>query len=110
MELVVTPAPFVIGATGMEAVCQNIRVIVLTGAYSIPLDRGFAHDCAFIDSPAPKATARLGSALIEAIERFEPRVRVERIDFVTGADLMEGQLVPRIRFSLKDDRLTRGRV
>lgn len=34
-------APLVIGATGLDAVVQNIRMILTTFAYSVPLDRAF---------------------------------------------------------------------
>ena len=48
------PLPsLVIGATGLEAVAQNIRIIVLTLAYSVALDRGFANTGGFIDAPTP---------------------------------------------------------
>ena len=98
-------APLVIGATGMEAILQNIRIIVLTMAYSVPLDRAFAHAGGFIDSPSPAVTARLVAALVDAIEAREPRVVVDGIDLLENSDaagLMEGRLVPRIRFHLKD--------
>ncbi len=110
-ELTITRnAPLVIGATGMEALAQNIRVIILTAAYSVPLDRAFAHLADMIDSPAPQETARLTALLVEAIELHEPRVRVERLDWVRPADcataLMQGRLTPRITFSVRARQLT----
>ena len=107
MDLPVTrDRPLVIGATGVDALLQNIRVIVLTSLYSVPLDRAFAHLGEAIDSPAPQETARLVGRLAEAIEKYEPRVKVDRIVFEESADrrgaLMEGRLIPRITFSLRD--------
>ena len=64
--------PLVIGASGLEAIAQNIRVIVTTPAWSVPLDRAFAHAGAFIDAPTPYAVARKIAELTEAIEANEP--------------------------------------
>lgn len=50
-------APLVIGATGLDAVVQNIRMILTTFAYSVPLDRRFASHGGFIDAPAPVMAA-----------------------------------------------------
>ena len=121
--------PLVIGASGLEAIAQNIRVIVTTPAWSVPLDRAFAHAGAFIDAPTPYAVARKIAELTEAIEANEPRVRVESIRFAArttkptavasgseriaqtprmeaaserGADAMQGRLYPVISFSLRE--------
>lgn len=95
--------PVVIGATGMEAVLQNIRTIVLTSACTVPLDRSFAHLNGLLDSPSPTETLRLAGQLTEAIEKYEPRVAVERIVFrQDAAEGMQGRLVPRITFRLKE--------
>lgn len=96
--------PLVIGARGMEEIRQNIRVIVLTLAYSVPLDCAFAHAGEFIDSPSPVETARLVANMTEAIEHFEPRVVVDSITMEAAStqDAMQGSLVPRIKYHLKE--------
>lgn len=108
MVITVIPgATLRIGATGMEALLQNIRVIVLTTMYSVPLDRGFAHVGDFIDSPSPLVTARLVARLTDAIEAREPRVAVQRISLEpadqSGTEaVMQGRLYPRVTFELKE--------
>lgn len=108
METTVIPgAALRIGATGMEALLQNIRLIVLTTMYSVPLDRGFAHVGEFIDSPSPLQTARLVTRLTDAIEAKEPRVTVRRITLESADQggteaAMQGRLYPRITFELKE--------
>ena len=104
MEMTVTPAPLVIGATGIDAIMQNIRIIVLTVAYSVPLDRGFAHVGGFIDTPLPHITARYIAEMTDAIEAKEPRVKVDSIDLTrTDEDeAQQGILRPRIRFHVKE--------
>ena len=95
--------PLVIGASGLEAIAQNIRVIVTTQAWSVPLDRAFAHAGAFIDAPTPYVVARKIAELTEAIEANEPRVKVESIRFAARpADAMQGRLYPVISFSLRE--------
>lgn len=103
-EVLGSREPIVIGATGLTAICQNIRMIILTLSWSVPLDRAFAHDGRMVDSPAPNATARLTGQLIDAIEKYEPRVEVESVEFVyhdQAGQLQEGRLTPRVKFKLK---------
>lgn len=97
-------APLIIGAKGMDAIRQNIKIILLTMAYSIPLDRGFAHAGKFIDAPNPLASAKLISDLTDAIEKYEPRVKVISIEWkntATSADLQNGIMRPVVKFTLK---------
>ncbi|MFI3270805.1 MAG: hypothetical protein R3Y11_01705 [Pseudomonadota bacterium] len=95
-----------IGATGINSIMQNIRSIVMTRTHSVPLDRAFAHDGAFIDSPSPLAVARSIALLTSAIETYEPRVSVVSIEYPsaknTTAAIMDGQLYPKISFTLAD--------
>ncbi|MCL2458953.1 MAG: hypothetical protein FWF31_08975 [Desulfobulbus sp.] len=102
-ELKADDAPAIIGARGLDDIMQCIRYIVRTTVFSVPLDRGFAHDGAFIDAPAPHAAATRMAALTEAIERREPRVRVSSIRFAPLAeDAIDGRVVPVIRFVLRE--------
>lgn len=94
--------PLVIGATGLEAVAQNIRIIVTTLAWSVALDRGFANSGGFIDAPTPYAVARTIAELTEAIEAKEPRAKVESIRFAARpSDAAQGRVYPVIAFSLR---------
>jgi phage baseplate assembly protein W len=98
-------APLVIGAQGMDDIVQCIRVIVLTSWFSCPLDRGFANTASFVDSPLPHAVAARMAELTEAIEKYEPRVRVTSIKFQPRADeAVDGRLFPVIRFRLKEGK------
>ncbi len=95
--------PLKIGATGMEAIQQNIAVIVTTLAFSVPLDRSFASQGSYLDSPAPYVTARRIAELTDIIEAKEPRVKVISITYEHWQDdLMQGRVYPKIRFRLKD--------
>ena len=96
--------PIVIGATGMDAIVQNLRMILLTLCWSVPLDRAFAHYGRMIDAPAPQDAWRKSAELIDAIEKYEPRVKVHKLEFVYDdqqGQLQEGRLTPRLSFSIK---------
>ncbi len=102
--LTLDDSPVIIGATGMDSVRQCLRTILRTLTYSVPLDRGFANDGNMIDSPAPGKTAHLAASLIDAIEKYEPRVSVASVTFepLTEEQHMQGIVRPVVRFSLRE--------
>lgn len=102
--LTLDDSPVTIGATGMNSVRQCLRTILRTLTYSVPLDRGFANDGNMIDSPAPNKTAQLAASLIDAIEKYEPRVSVASVTFeaLTKEQHMQGVVRPVVRFSLRE--------
>ena len=103
LELAEISMPLSIGATGIAALEQNIRIICTTLAYSVAMDRGFAHVGAFVDAPTPYDVARLIADITEAIEAKEPRVSVERISLEPSADeAMKGRLYPKVTYRVKD--------
>lgn len=86
-------APLVIGATGLDAVVQNIRMILTTFAYSVPLDRRFASHGGAIDAPAPVMAALRIAELTDAIEEKEPRAEVVSIRLLR-AETLDGNSGP----------------
>ena len=103
LELAEISMPLSIGATGIAALEQNIRIICTTLAYSVAMDRGFAHVGAFVDAPTPYDVARLIADITESIEAKEPRVSVERISLEPSADeAMQGRLYPKVTYRVKD--------
>lgn len=79
-------------------VLQNVRTILTTTVFSVPLDRELGIDARLVDLPLPRAQARLTTEIIRAIRRFEPRAQVRKVSY-TG-DGMEGQLVPKVVVSI----------
>ena len=102
--VVVDDSPLVIGATGLDAIRQNLRIIVLTSAFSVPLDRAFAVQDSAIDAPDPYKSARIIGEIISLIEKYEPRVAVESVNFreLTSSQRMTGLVCPIIKFSLRE--------
>jgi len=93
----IRPGVLKIGAVGLDEIFQNIKVIVTTRKGSVPLDRFFGLDMAFLDRPIPVAKVMAQAAVAEAIEKYEPRVKVEKIKWQeTEFDAMIGRLAPAI--------------
>jgi hypothetical protein len=65
----------------IEEVLQNVRTLIATAKYSVPLDRALGIDAAFLDRPAPDAMARLKVHMSEQIQRDEPRAIIKAIEF-----------------------------
>ena len=84
-------------ASVMDEIEQNIRTILTTEVGSVPLDRDFGIDTTLLDSPTPLARARLTNVILEAIERYEPRVEVVRVDY---SEKNDGRLVPSVTVRL----------
>lgn len=81
-------------ATLAEEVLQNVRMIISTVKYSVPMDREFGIDGAVVDRPVNVAKAHLTNEIFRAVRRYEPRAEITDIDF-DGAG--SGQLTPRIK-------------
>ena len=94
----------VIGATGAEEIVQNVRTILTTVKGSVPLDRTFGIDMAFVDLPGPAAMARLTAAVVEEVEKQEPRVMVTAVRWPSPgeAGAMDGRLIPVVRIMIRD--------
>lgn len=86
------------GATGVAEVLQNVRMILSTPVFSVPLDRAFGVDCTLLDSPMPMVQAKLSAQVFAAIRKYEPRVKVIQVDYIQSAsDALDGRLIPRVQ-------------
>ena len=85
------------GATGVAEVIQNVRMILTTPIFSVPLDRDFGTDFSLLDNPQPMAMAKLTNAIFVAIRKYEPRVEIIGVDFLHDAgDLLDGKIIPKV--------------
>jgi len=87
-------------ASVVEEVLQNVRMIISTPKYSVPLDRAIGVTATYLDAPMPAASAQLIAELIEAIPAYEPRARVQGVTF-TGDGLL-GRLAPQVEVTIND--------
>ena len=85
-------------ATVVEEVLQNVRTILSTIKFSVPMDRDFGIDGTIIDRPINLAKARLSSEIFRAVRHYEPRAVVESIEF-EGAE--RGRLSPNVKVSVR---------
>ena len=82
-----------------EEVIQNVRMIISTVKYSVPMDREFGIDGAVVDRPVNVAKAHLSNEIFRAVRRYEPRAVIESIDF-DGDE--SGRLTPSIKIQINE--------
>lgn len=80
-------------------ILQNVRTILATPVYSVPLDRGFGINAECVDLPLPVARAKAVQEIVTAIRKYEPRVSVTKITW--EAD-MDGVLKPKVQVRIND--------
>ncbi len=85
--------------TEEEEVLQNIKTICSTPKNSVPLDREFGIDIDPLDKPTPAAKAQIQREIIRAIKKYEPRAKIESVDFVS---VNESQFRVEVNFSLQN--------
>lgn len=102
MEYVVMPDAKTIDlapATKIEEILQNIRTILGTVKFSVPLDREFGISGDAVDKPMPQAEAILSSEIFAQIKRYEPKVSITEITF-TGD--INGRLTPKVTVKINE--------
>lgn len=86
--------------TKAAEVIQNVRTIINTPKYSVPLDRNLGIDYSALDNPMQVAQAKLAEDIITAISEHEPRAEVTGITFSTNAD---GIIIPKVQVKLSEE-------
>jgi hypothetical protein len=86
------------GATGVEEVFQNVKYILLTEYFSVPLDREFGMDFTMVDKPIPIAEAMLTQEIAIKISLYEPRCQFTEINFEGKG--IEGKLNPLVTINI----------
>ena len=80
-------------ATEREII-RNVHTILTTPVGTCPLYRDFGIDMTPLDKPMDVAQNLYAVAAMEAVEKYEPRVRVTEVTFETGDDgKMEAKVV-----------------
>jgi len=101
IDISTSPAGVVIGATGLEEIYQNVRTILATPKGSVPLDRDFGVDQTFLDQPTRTAMTMALPSIVEAVEKYEPRVKVTAVTWIES-DAMDGRMIPQVRIRIRD--------
>lgn len=79
-------------------ILQNVRTILSTVKFSVPLDRDFGIDASLLDKPILEAKAKISSEIILAIKKYEPRVK--KVEEITFSGDMDGKLQPKVQVSI----------
>ncbi len=79
----------------VNAVLQNIALILATPKGSAPMYRDFGLAQDFVDKPAPAARALMIVRTREAIEQWEPRAEFVNADFEEST-LKPGRSIPTV--------------
>nr|DAE21235.1 MAG TPA: baseplate assembly protein [Caudovirales sp. ctkvU4] len=89
-------------ATALEEIMQNVRTILMTVKFSVPLDRDFGIEGDIVDSPLDEsAQAQLQAEIFDALRRYEHRVEVVQIQF--KVDEKKGVMWPVVRIKIKEE-------
>lgn len=81
-------------------ILQNVRTILNTRVGTVPLARDFGISWEHADMPMPVAQSIMQGVVIDAIEEFEPRARVENVTF--DGDGADGILRPTVIVSIRE--------
>lgn len=86
------------GAVGRNEIFQNIKYIVLTEYFSVPLDREFGMNYSMVDKPMRVAEAILAQEVAMKITLYEPRAQFREINYEEG--WLDGKLSPSVKVVL----------
>lgn len=86
----------------VSSVLQNIAVILSTPRGSVPLYRDFGLDMSFLDKPIPVAKVLMVAPVREAVERWEPRAKVQNVFFAADPS-QPGTLIPTVEVEISDE-------
>lgn len=86
----------------IEEVTQNVQMILISPKYSVPLDRDFGTSHKQLDTPVNVAQPKLIMEIVDAIEKYEPRVEITKINFKVD-EAKAGKLIPVVGVKIKDE-------
>lgn len=86
----------------VDEIIQNVRTLLSTYVFSVPLDRTFGLSEDIVDRPVtPDVMAKLQGEIFDVIKKYEPRVTVTAIGLI--ADERDSSIVrPHIEIEIKE--------
>jgi hypothetical protein len=97
IEITNTTNPLNFAAEGLEEIYQNVKMILNTRKGSVPLDREFGLDWQIIDSPTSAFVQKLKKDIAEQIEKYEPRVKLNKILVMNKGELNDGKALIKLK-------------
>lgn len=89
-------------ASELEEIIQNVQMIVSTMRGTVPLDRAFGIDTRWLDEPTNVVQARAVGEITSAVNKQEPRARVQKV-FFTGE--LDGSTNITVRIEVVESKL-----
>jgi phage baseplate assembly protein W len=87
--------------TEVVEILQNVRTIIGTRKGTVPLDRDFGISWDYVDQPIAVAQMLMRSEIVDAVETYEPRAKVESVTFHgSQEDSLDGVLKPIVTVSI----------
>lgn len=83
-----------------EEILQNVRTILTTALFSVPLYRNFGINFDMLDEPIPIAQYKLTAKIITAVEKYEPRAKVTKVKY--SGDGLDGVLKPTVSIIIRE--------
>lgn len=93
-----------IGASGLDGLEQEIRLLLATRKGSVPLDRNYGLSWEYVDLPMPEAMPYMISEIAMQLEKYVPRIKVRDIVFKSD-DPVEGILQPTVTVEIRSEYL-----
>ena len=90
-------------ASELEEIIQNVKTILTTTEGEVFLDRRFGIAGEFLDLPIPAIKTKLTARICDAVNKFEPRVKVT--DVFYGGDNLDGKLSITVRVKVIEKNL-----
>lgn len=87
-------------ASTVDEVLQNVRVILASRKYELPLARDIGLESDYHGKTLPVAEALLYRDITEAIEKYEPRAEIVDITFTHDSE--KGVLIPTVEVEVKN--------
>ena len=81
------------------AILQAVKIILTTRKGTVPMYRDFGVNMDFLDMPIPGAEQRARMEIREAVEKWEPQVRVKDITFARD-EANGGKLIPTVEVEI----------
>ncbi len=90
-----------IGATGLDGLEQEIRMLLATRKGSVPLDRDYGLTWEYLDLPLPEAMPWMIAEIATQLEKYVPRIRVRSVEFRSD-DPAEGILQQTVTVEIRE--------
>lgn len=86
-------------STVADEIIQNVRTILATVQNSVPLHRDFGVDASYIDKPVNQAMPMANAAIFDAVNEYEPRCEITKIEWENGND---GVIQPKVSVKINE--------